>query len=187
MGGDTSAEVAARFETGRQLLRCLGRRRRWLLTAGSASTKSSSANWGCACRLLPGEAYIWDCVTLPAFARTTCTAPCWATSLMSCAPRPFCRVWIGADYDNLPSQRGIERAGFHPVADMVIARVLPLRQMWVQGRPGVPESLVMEARRVFLGDRDRVWLDQVRELNLRCYAGSGAGLECQRVNANCLP
>ena len=81
---------------------------------------------------------------------------------MSCAPDPYAGSGSAPTYDNLPSQRGIERAGFHPIADMVIARVLPLRQMWVQGRPGVPESLVMEARRVFLGDRDRVWLDRVR-------------------------
>jgi len=33
-----------------------------------------------------------------------------------------------------------------------------MRLVWAQGAPGVPEELVAEARRVFLGDRERVWL-----------------------------
>ena len=69
----------------------------------------------------------------------------------------FCRAWIGADMDNLPSQQGIARAGFHHVADLVMARVLALRQVWVQGRPGVPGHIVAEARRAFLNDRDKIW------------------------------
>jgi hypothetical protein len=31
--------------------------------------------------------------------------------------------------------------------------------VWVKGLPGVPESLVAEARRVFLNERDQVWLE----------------------------
>jgi hypothetical protein len=76
----------------------------------------------------------------------------------------LCRVWIGADLDNVASQRGIARAGFRPVADLLIARVLTLRSVWVQGRPDVPESLVAEARRAFLNNREKVWLAAVEEL-----------------------
>ena len=50
------------------------------------------------------------------------------------------------------------RAGFHYVADLVIEHVLGLRQVWVLGRPAMPEAIVAEARRAFLGDRDKVWL-----------------------------
>jgi predicted acetyltransferase len=64
------------------------------------------------------------------------------------------RVWIGADFDNIASQRGFARAGFTYVADLVIARALTIRQIWTQGQPGVPESLVAEARRVFLNNLD---------------------------------
>ena len=161
LGGDTSAEVRLRFETGRHCYAA------WV--AGDLAAygwvsfdEEFIGELGLRLKLLPGEAYIWDCVTLPAFRQNHLYSALLGYMLHELRAEPFCRVWIGADYDNLPSQRGIERAGFHPVADMVIARVLPLRQMWVQGRPGVPESLVMEARRVFLGDRDRVWLDRVR-------------------------
>jgi len=76
----------------------------------------------------------------------------------------LCRVWIGADLGNVASQRGIARAGFRAVADLIIARVLTLRWAWVQGRPDVPDSLVAEARRAFLNNRDKVWRAAVKEL-----------------------
>jgi len=76
----------------------------------------------------------------------------------------LCRAWIGADLDNVASQRGIARAGFSPVADLVIARVLTLRSIWIQGRPDVPDSLVAEARRAFLNNRDKVWLAAVEDI-----------------------
>jgi hypothetical protein len=49
------------------------------------------------------------------------------------------------------------RAGFHHVADLVVARVLPIRQVWVVGLPGIPDHVVAEARRAFLNDRDQIW------------------------------
>jgi hypothetical protein len=73
----------------------------------------------------------------------------------------LCRAWIGADYDNVASQKGMARAGFHHVADLVIERVLAMRQVWVMGLPGVPESIVAEARRAFLNDRDKVWTNAI--------------------------
>jgi hypothetical protein len=51
------------------------------------------------------------------------------------------------------------RAGFHHVADLIIQRVLAMRQVWVVGLPDVPESIVTAARRAFLNDRDKVWLN----------------------------
>jgi hypothetical protein len=69
----------------------------------------------------------------------------------------YCRAWIGADMENEPSQRGMARAGFQHVADLVMARVLTLRQVWVQGCPGIPDPIVAEARRAFLNDRDKIW------------------------------
>ena len=71
----------------------------------------------------------------------------------------ICRAWIGADLDNVPSQKGITRAGFHHIADLVIERVVAMRQVWVVGLSDVPESIVAEARRAFLNDRDKVWLN----------------------------
>ncbi len=68
------------------------------------------------------------------------------------------RYSICLQFENVASQRGIARAGFQHVADLFIMRVLAVRQAWVLGLPGVPDTLVMEARRVFLDNRDMIWL-----------------------------
>ncbi|HJS19375.1 MAG TPA: GNAT family N-acetyltransferase [Anaerolineales bacterium] len=109
-------------------------------------------------KLLPGEAYIWDCETLPAWRQRHLYSALLTYILGELRSEGFCRVWIGADLENKISQRGIERAGFHHVADLSVERVLAMRQVWVQGLPGVREDIVAEARRAFLGDRDKVWL-----------------------------
>ena len=110
-------------------------------------------------RLLPGEAYIWDCATLPAFQRNHLYSALLTYILADLKSGQLHRVWIGADFENVTSQKGIARAGFRHVADLILARVLALRQVWVQGQPDVSETLVAEARRAFLNNRDKVWPD----------------------------
>lgn len=110
-------------------------------------------------KLLPGEAYIWDCATLPAFREKLLYSALLIYILGELRAQNLCRAWIGADRDNLASQKGMARAGFHHVADLVIERVLTIRQVWVVGLPDVPEPIVAEARRAFLNDRDKVWLN----------------------------
>lgn len=112
-------------------------------------------------KLLPGEAYIWDCATLPAFREKLLYSALLIYILRELRAQNLCRAWIGADYANVASQKGMARAGFHHVADLVIQRVLAMRQVWVVGLPDVPESIVAEARRAFLNDRDQVWLNAV--------------------------
>ncbi len=109
-------------------------------------------------RLLPGEAYIWDCATLPIFRQQHLYTALLVYILRELYAEQFCRAWIGANVENIPSQRGIASAGFKPVADMVVARVLAMRLVWIQGRPDIPENIVAEARRAFLNNRDKVWL-----------------------------
>ena len=112
-------------------------------------------------KLLPGEAYIWDCVTLPAYRENLLYSALLCYILGELRLQNICRAWIGADLENTASQKGIARAGFHHVADLIIERVLAMRQVWVAGLPGVPESIVAEARRAFLNDRDKVWQNAV--------------------------
>jgi GNAT superfamily N-acetyltransferase len=108
-------------------------------------------------KLLPGEVYIWDCATIPAFRRRHLYSALLGYIVAESRAEGLCRAWIGADMDNKPSQQGMARAGFHHVADLVVERVLAMRQVWVQGLPGVPEPIVAEARRAFLNDRDKIW------------------------------
>lgn len=110
-------------------------------------------------KLLKGEAYIWDCMTLPAFREKLLYSALLIYILSELHAQNLCRVWIGADFANIASQKGIARAGFQHVADLVIERVLAMRQVWVTGLPDVPEAIVVEARRAFLNDRDKVWLN----------------------------
>ena len=117
-------------------------------------------------KLLPGEAYVWDCVTLPPFRGNYLYGALLVYILGELRTQDMCRVWIGPDLENIPLQRGMRRAGFHHVADLVIERVLAMRQVWVTGLPGVPHSIVAEARRAFLNDRDKVWLN-ARSLTLQ--------------------
>jgi hypothetical protein len=163
MGGDVMLEILKRFEAGR---RCY---------AAWVDGRIAAYGWvsfdeefvgelSLRLRLLPGEAYIWDCATLPAFRQNHLYSALLVYIVRELNKERFSRVWIGADLDNLPSQRGIARAGFIYIADLIVARVLTLRQVWVQGRPDVPDSLVAEARRAFLNNRDNVWLNVLSSL-----------------------
>ena len=109
--------------------------------------------------LLPGEAYIWDCATAPLYRRLRLYTALLAHIAEQLRAEGLCRVWIGADADNTASQTGMALAGFQPVADLVVTRVIGVRQFWVRSRPGAPDSVVEDARRALLGDRDRAWLD----------------------------
>ncbi len=160
LGGDTSREILKRFETGR---RCY---------AAWVEDEIAAYGWvsfdeefigelKLRIKLLEGEAYIWDCVTLPAFRQRHLYSALLVHIIRELQAEGLCRVWIGSDLENIVSQRGIARAGFHHVADLVVERVLALRMVWVQGQPDVPDPLVAEARRAFLNDRDKVWLNAV--------------------------
>lgn len=114
-------------------------------------TEEGIGEHGLRVRLQPCEAYLWDFYTLPAFRGQHIYAAMLAWVLQALGDEGFCRAWIGADYDNAPSQRGIDRAGFLRVADLLVLMEERQRVMWIEGYPGVADALVSEARRVFLG------------------------------------
>ena len=157
-GGDAAEEFRKRFESGR---RCYAA---WvegeLAAYGWVSFEDELiGELSLRLRLLAGEAYIWDCFTVPAFRQRRLYSALLVYIVADLRAEQVNRIWIGTNTENLASQRGIARAGFRRVADIGVARVLALRMVWVKGLPGVPEILVAEARRAFLNDRDRVWLN----------------------------
>ena len=171
MGSDSS-EILKRFESGR---RCYAgqvndssahnigeiqrtERDRFVTYGWVSFNEEFVGELNLRIRLLDGEAYIWDCATLPIFRQKHLYSALLAYMVAELRAQQFRRVWIGADLSNSISQRGIARAGFIHVADLLIARVLALRQVWVQGLPDIPQNLVAEARRAFLDNRDQVWL-----------------------------
>jgi len=157
MGQEDSAEVLRRFEAGR---RCYAAQVAGALAAyGWVSfVEELIGEMRLRVRLVPGEVYIWDCATLPAYRKRRLYTALLGHILGELRAEGLCRAWIGTNRDNVASQRGIALAGFQPVADLVVERVLAKRLVWVQGRPGVPEHIVEAARRVLLGDLDRAWL-----------------------------
>ena len=87
-------------------------------------------------RLALDEACIWYCATLPAFRQQHLYSALLSYILKELYnTQPVCRVWIGADLDNIASQRGIARAGFHRVATLLVERILAIPLFGRRGNP----------------------------------------------------
>jgi ribosomal protein S18 acetylase RimI-like enzyme len=102
-------------------------------------------------RLAPGEAYIWDCATFPAYRGQRIYPTLLGWILRDLRAEGLCRVWIGADSDNLASQKGMILAGFQPVVDVFLPDAPSIAQPWVQARPGVPEQIAQDIRQMLSG------------------------------------
>src|SRR5258708_29332459 len=113
---------------------------------------------GLSIRLKAGEAYIWNCATLPAHRGQRLYPALLAHIVGELHRQGLHRAWIGTDTDNLPSQTGMALAGFQPVGDVFISRALTIRRTWMRRRPGAPAQLVMDVRHALFGEREEVWL-----------------------------
>lgn len=102
-------------------------------------------------RMQPGEAYIWDCVTLPAFRRRGLYVALLRHIVGVLRAEGLRRLWIGASLDNTPSIRGFRSAGFRPVLRLIYLRVLGLRGNWLVGDAAAPAALVADARHALSG------------------------------------
>ncbi len=109
---------------------------------------------GLSIRLLPGEAYIWDCVTLLAFRGQRLYPALLFHMLSQLQQTGFQRAWIGMDADNLPSQTGAALAGFQPIIDILLACEPHTRRFFARGYPDVPDEYVQDAQYALFGDRD---------------------------------
>lgn len=154
MGRQDSSDVQQRFASGR---RCYGAMIEGNLAAYGWVTfqEEHIGEIGLCIHLAPGEAYIWDCATAPLYRRCGFYTALLAHIVDELRVEGLCRVWIGADGDNLPSQKGIARAGFQPVLDLIVARAAAKRPLRVHGRPGIPRQIVADARVALFGEGHR--------------------------------
>ena len=160
MGQDASSLVRRRIEAGRRSYAA------WadghLATYGWVSFgEELVGELGLHLRLLPHEAYIWDCLTLAAYRRRGLYTALLGYIVQALLGDGVQGIWIGADTDNQPSQAGIAHTGFTAVADLVAAPPQPgerRRRAWLQARPGASQTLLSEARRAYLNEHDEVWL-----------------------------
>ncbi len=142
------AEVLQRFAAGR--LCYTGNVEGVLTTYGWVTfDEELIGELGLHIRLAPGEAYIWNCATLPEYRGLRLYPALLGHIVNDLCTGGMRRIWIGADADNLPSQAGIMLCGFQPIADMMLDRALATR-LWVRGHTGAPEQLVEDARRALL-------------------------------------
>jgi len=150
---DTISVFQQRFASGRQcyIARVEGR----VVAYGWVTfDEEKIGELGLSIRLAPGEAYIWDCATQPAF-RGQRLYPALVTYIVDELWRAgLRRIWIGTDADNFPSQNGLALSGFQPVADVMIALTPTARQLIMRGRPGVSEEVVSDARRALFGEQE---------------------------------
>ncbi len=107
--------------------------------------------------MLPGEAYIWDCVTLPPYRRQRLYSALLSHILAALRRESMQRAWIGSSLGNRPSIRGFANAGFQPVITLLHARLFNLRCAWMIGYRAVPGPLVVAARRALTMEREHVW------------------------------
>ncbi len=153
MGFDDAEPVLARFARGCQCMiaRIDGR----LVSYGWLTfDEERIGSLGLTVHLSSGEAYIWDCATLASFRGQRLYPALLSYMIRELQTAGFQRVWIGMDAENVPSQAGVERAGFQPLVAIVQARHTPTRTFLVQAYPGVAQQDVRDAQYVLLGDRE---------------------------------
>jgi ribosomal protein S18 acetylase RimI-like enzyme len=161
MGFDQPAPVVQRFQRGCHcyIVRVEGE----IASYGWVTfDEESIGELGLKVRLLPGEAYIWDCGTLPAYQGRRLYASLLAHIQRELQGAGFHRIWIGMDVDNLPSRAGVARAGFHHILDILQRRAEAARTLFARACPGVPEEDIQAAQYALLGVRgtDRIELPE---------------------------
>lgn len=108
-------------------------------------------------QLPAGEAYIWDCVTLPPYRRQRLYSALLSHIIARLRSERMQRVWIGSSLDNQASIRGFANAGFQPVVSLVYARLFELRGLWMIRHRSAPDHLVHAARRSLTADGENWW------------------------------
>lgn len=96
----------------------------------------------------PGEAYIWDCATLPAHRGRGLFTLLLRSVLADLALEGVPRAWMANRHSNTPARRAAARAGFQPVLSLLYLRLLCLQRWLPQPFPGAPSQSVAAALRV---------------------------------------
>jgi len=108
-------------------------------------------------RLRAGEAYIWDCATLPPYRRQGLYRALLGHIAIRLRGEGMQRLWIGASLGNQPSIRGFRAAGFMPVVRVISVRLGSLCCLWLAGYSATPDSLIADARRALIAPGECVW------------------------------
>jgi ribosomal protein S18 acetylase RimI-like enzyme len=150
MGREDPGEVLQRFTAGKRC--CVSRVGGTIATYGWATfDEEHIGELGLSIRMQPGEAYIWDCFTLPAYRGLRLYPALLAHMLHELAAEGLWRIWIGTDLDNIPSQKGVALVGCQPVLDVGITRVQTTSKLWMRPHSGASEQNAEAALRALSG------------------------------------
>jgi ribosomal protein S18 acetylase RimI-like enzyme len=97
-------------------------------------------------RVRPGEAYVWDCATVPEWRGRGLYPALLRGIARDLAVEGFERLWIAARAENAASLRGFEKAGFVRVARVAYRRVWRWRRTAVRSDPQTPLPRVAASR-----------------------------------------
>ncbi len=106
-------------------------------------------------RLSPGEAYVWDCVTLPDYRKQGLYTALLGYINGLLFGEGYSRIWIGSNLENQPSIRGFKGAGYRPAVKISRLGLGSLNFLWVSPLEKAGKKLVMAARDVFSLETDR--------------------------------
>jgi ribosomal protein S18 acetylase RimI-like enzyme len=152
MGFDDSIPVERRFELGRHCY--LARVEGHLVSYGWITfDQERIGELGLRVRLLPDEAYIWDCATLVDFRGQHLYPALLSYMLRQLRTSGIRRVWIGMDADNLPSQAGVARAGFKLIVTLLQARHASTRTFFMRNNPDASQEDIQDAHYALFGDK----------------------------------
>jgi ribosomal protein S18 acetylase RimI-like enzyme len=107
--------------------------------------------------LPPGEAYIWDCATLPRFRGKHLYGALLSHIISQLHCEGVQRIWIGASLDNRPSLRAFAHAGFQPVVNMGYMRLFNLACLVMMKSPAVPSSTISRLHQMLAFRQEHAW------------------------------
>ncbi len=109
---------------------------------------SSGPEWigelGLELRSAPGEAYVWNCLTLPAHRRRGVFSALLRGMATQARIEGLVRLWIGSV--EIPAEKAVGGAGFVPALHFELEPHGELRSLKVSGVDAADPGLVMTAR-----------------------------------------
>ncbi|HLZ94528.1 MAG TPA: GNAT family N-acetyltransferase [Candidatus Dormibacteraeota bacterium] len=142
--GAEGDRVASRFARGCRSFAALHRG-----TLAAYGWLSTETEWigelGIAISPAAGEAYVWNCFTLPAFRRQGHYRALLEGTVAHARAEGLKRLWIGSIHD--PAEKADADAGFAPVLHFTVVKLGPVRWLRASDAPDAPAGLPGEARR----------------------------------------
>jgi hypothetical protein len=104
-----------------------------------------------------GEAYIWDCATLPKYRHQRLFSGLLRYMITHLWQQGLERVWIIGLAAPLSILQGVTAAGFDPVVRLTYLRLLDKRHLLTTSFTGVSDDQLSAARRLLTSEKDRAF------------------------------